>query len=30
MTNSDVLHAIAGQLPQWFTTDDFFRADACG
>jgi uncharacterized radical SAM superfamily Fe-S cluster-containing enzyme len=29
MTNSDVLHAIAGQLPQWFTVDDFFPVPCC-
>jgi hypothetical protein len=29
LTNSDVLHAIAGQLPQWFTTDDFFPVPCC-
>jgi uncharacterized radical SAM superfamily Fe-S cluster-containing enzyme len=29
LTNSDVLHAIAEQLPQWFTTDDFFPVPCC-
>ncbi len=29
LTNSDVLHAIAAQLPQWFTTDDFFPVPCC-
>ena len=29
LTNSDVLHAIADQLPQWFTTDDFFPVPCC-
>lgn len=29
LTNSDVLHAIAGQLPDWFTTDDFFPVPCC-
>ncbi len=29
MTNSDVLHAIADQLPQWFTADDFFPVPCC-
>ena len=29
LTNSDVLHAIADQLPQWFTTSDFFPVPCC-
>jgi uncharacterized radical SAM superfamily Fe-S cluster-containing enzyme len=29
LTNSDVLHAIADQLPQWFRTDDFFPVPCC-
>lgn len=29
LTNSDVLHAIADQLPQWFTTGDFFPVPCC-
>jgi len=29
LTNSDVLHAIAAQLPQWFTADDFFPVPCC-
>jgi uncharacterized radical SAM superfamily Fe-S cluster-containing enzyme len=29
LTNSDVLHAIADQLPQWLTTDDFFPVPCC-
>ncbi len=29
LTNSDVLHAVADQLPQWFTTDDFFPVPCC-
>ncbi|OIJ28040.1 radical SAM protein [Nocardioides luteus] len=29
LTNSDVLHAIAEQLPQWFRTDDFFPVPCC-
>ena len=29
LTNSDVLHAIAEQLPQWFTTEDFFPVPCC-
>ncbi len=29
LTNSDVLHSIAAQLPQWFTTDDFFPVPCC-
>jgi len=29
LTNSDVLHAIADQLPQWFTTEDFFPVPCC-
>ena len=29
LTNSDVLHAIAEQLPQWFTVDDFFPVPCC-
>jgi len=29
LTNSDILHAIAAQLPQWFTTEDFFPVPCC-
>jgi uncharacterized radical SAM superfamily Fe-S cluster-containing enzyme len=29
LTNSDVLHAIAAQLPQWFRSDDFFPVPCC-
>ena len=29
LTNSDVLHLIADQLPQWFRTDDFFPVPCC-
>ncbi len=29
LTNSDVLHAIADQLPEWFRTDDFFPVPCC-
>ncbi len=29
LTNSDVLHAIAEQLPEWFTVDDFFPVPCC-
>ena len=29
LTNSDVLHAIAAQLPQWFKSDDFFPVPCC-
>jgi uncharacterized radical SAM superfamily Fe-S cluster-containing enzyme len=29
LTNSDVLHAIADQLPHWFTTEDFFPVPCC-
>jgi uncharacterized radical SAM superfamily Fe-S cluster-containing enzyme len=29
LTNSDVLHAIADQLPHWFATDDFFPVPCC-
>lgn len=29
LTNSDVLHAIAKQLPEWFTTKDFFPVPCC-
>jgi uncharacterized radical SAM superfamily Fe-S cluster-containing enzyme len=29
LTNSDVLHAIATQLPEWFTVDDFFPVPCC-
>jgi uncharacterized radical SAM superfamily Fe-S cluster-containing enzyme len=29
LTNSDVLHLIADQLPQWFNTDDFFPVPCC-
>jgi uncharacterized radical SAM superfamily Fe-S cluster-containing enzyme len=29
LTNSDVLHAIAEQLPDWFTTEDFFPVPCC-
>ena len=29
LTNSDVLHAVAAQLPQWFKVDDFFPVPCC-
>ncbi|NUR31701.1 MAG: radical SAM protein, partial [Catenulispora sp.] len=29
LTNSDVLHLIADQLPQWFQVDDFFPVPCC-
>lgn len=29
LTNSDVLHAIVDQLPQWFQTGDFFPVPCC-
>ncbi len=29
LTNSDVLHAIADQLPAWFRVDDFFPVPCC-
>ncbi|MGH3469489.1 MAG: hypothetical protein ACRDQF_17360, partial [Thermocrispum sp.] len=29
LTNSDVLHSIVQQLPQWFTVDDFFPVPCC-
>jgi len=29
LTNSDVLHAITEQLPQWFTINDFFPVPCC-
>jgi uncharacterized radical SAM superfamily Fe-S cluster-containing enzyme len=29
LTNSDVLHAIADQLPEWFRTGDFFPVPCC-
>ncbi len=29
LTNSDVLHLIAEQLPEWFSTDDFFGVPCC-
>jgi len=29
MTNSDVIHGIAEQLPAWFRTDDFFPVPCC-
>ncbi len=29
LTNSDVLHAITDQLPQWFQTGDFFPVPCC-
>ena len=29
LTNSDVLHSIAEQLPEWFRTDDFFPVPCC-
>ncbi|TDO30421.1 hypothetical protein EV643_13835 [Kribbella sp. VKM Ac-2527] len=29
LTNSDVLHLIADQLPEWFRTDDFFPVPCC-
>ncbi|MGH3666155.1 MAG: radical SAM protein [Egibacteraceae bacterium] len=29
LTNSDVLHLIADQLPQWFRVDDFFPVPCC-
>jgi uncharacterized radical SAM superfamily Fe-S cluster-containing enzyme len=29
MTNSDVLHAIASQLPEWFTVEDFIPVPCC-
>lgn len=29
LTNSDVVHAVADQLPQWFTTSDFFPVPCC-
>jgi hypothetical protein len=29
LTNSDVIEAIAGQLPEWFRTDDFVPVPCC-
>jgi 7,8-dihydro-6-hydroxymethylpterin dimethyltransferase len=29
LTNSDVLHLVAEQLPQWFRVDDFFPVPCC-
>lgn len=29
LTNSDVIHGIAAQLPQWFRADDFFPVPCC-
>ncbi|MDZ7885117.1 MAG: radical SAM protein [Mycobacterium sp.] len=29
ITNSDVVHAIAEQLPEWFTASDFFPVPCC-
>jgi uncharacterized radical SAM superfamily Fe-S cluster-containing enzyme len=29
MTNADVIHGIAAQLPQWFRDDDFFPVPCC-
>ena len=29
LTNSDVIHGIAAQLPDWFTADDFFPVPCC-
>ena len=29
LTNSDVIHAIAEQLPEWFKSDDFFPVPCC-
>jgi hypothetical protein len=29
LTNSDVVHGIAAQLPQWFRADDFFPVPCC-
>ena len=29
LTNSDIRHAIAKQLPEWFTTEDFFPVPCC-
>jgi uncharacterized radical SAM superfamily Fe-S cluster-containing enzyme len=29
LTNSDIIHGIAAQLPQWFRPDDFFPVPCC-
>lgn len=29
LTNSDIIHAIAAQLPQWFKASDFFPVPCC-
>ncbi len=29
LTNPDIMHAIAAQLPQWFQVDDFFPVPCC-
>jgi uncharacterized radical SAM superfamily Fe-S cluster-containing enzyme len=29
LTNADVIHGIANQLPQWFRADDFFPVPCC-
>jgi hypothetical protein len=29
LTNSDVLHSVAEQLPEWFTVEDFFPVPCC-
>jgi uncharacterized radical SAM superfamily Fe-S cluster-containing enzyme len=29
LTNSDIIHAIAAQLPDWFRADDFFPVPCC-
>jgi uncharacterized radical SAM superfamily Fe-S cluster-containing enzyme len=29
LTNSDIIHGIAAQLPEWFTADDFFPVPCC-
>jgi 7,8-dihydro-6-hydroxymethylpterin dimethyltransferase len=29
LTNADVIHGIAAQLPQWFRADDFFPVPCC-
>jgi uncharacterized radical SAM superfamily Fe-S cluster-containing enzyme len=29
LTNSDIIHLVADQLPEWFRTDDFFPVPCC-
>jgi uncharacterized radical SAM superfamily Fe-S cluster-containing enzyme len=29
LTNSDIIHLVAEQLPEWFRTDDFFPVPCC-